>query len=304
MAAVSTKRKGIVQAHPLAVEWLKAQSKGGAHIAHGFKANPAQNMKYFGGRTLPDLSFKHFYLGHWAQSDITAIDGGLSGAMTDPNLNHVMQQYFTGGPMTTHFLGSTVRGDSSLTAGVTFDRDSVHTTLAALDLSGIDLTTTVICLFLPQGVILDTTAKGGVGNVKGPDDDKDTSLEGLGGYHGSASIAGNTVYFAVGVYSEQTAAGINGIPFWPDSWKNIVATFYHELNEARTDPDVEDVNRTGDQKKLGWYSDTAGEIGDIPMSDAGAHLGLVMVEVALIAGGTVPIQLMWSNQVSGPCGPF
>jgi hypothetical protein len=28
-------------------------------------------------------------------------------------------------------------------------------------------------------------------------------------------------------------------------WKNVVATFYHELNEARTDADVEDAIRAG-----------------------------------------------------------
>jgi hypothetical protein len=43
-----------------------------------------------------------------------------------------------------------------------------------------------------------------------------------------------------------------------------VATFYHELCEARRNPDVEDVIRTGNEK-LGWYSNKGGEIGDIRM---------------------------------------
>jgi hypothetical protein len=37
------------------------------------------------------------------------------------------------------------------------------------------------------------------------------------------------------VFSE----GNNGIPAFDESWKNVVATFYHELVEARTDADVE-----------------------------------------------------------------
>src|SRR4051794_3191069 len=52
-------------------------------------------------------------------------------------------------------------------------------------------------------------------------------------------------------------------------WKNVVATFYHELIEARTDPDV-------NHSILGWYCDgkemppgsgfnIGGEIGDIPI---------------------------------------
>jgi len=38
---------------------------------------------------------------------------------------------------------------------------------------------------------------------------------------------------------------VNGIPVFDEPWKNVVATFYHELNEARTDADVEDAIRAG-----------------------------------------------------------
>jgi hypothetical protein len=46
-----------------------------------------------------------------------------------------------------------------------------------------------------------------------------------------------------------------------------------------------------------------GEIGDIPMSLAGAHLERVVVEAPLAQGGTAPVQLEWSNHVHGPEGP-
>lgn len=63
----------------------------------------------------------------------------------------------------------------------------------------------------------------------------------------TAGGADTIVYYAIGVYSE----GRNGIPAFDEPWKNVVATFYHELNEARTDPDVEEAVRTGNDSLLG-----------------------------------------------------
>jgi hypothetical protein len=54
-----------------------------------------------------------------------------------------------------------------------------------------------------------------------------------------------------------------------------VATFYHELNEARTDADVEDAIRVGNSPNpnsfLGWISDQGEECGDYPVSEAGGN---------------------------------
>jgi hypothetical protein len=316
----ATKKLNIVKPHPDAIAALRSRSRHGARLAPGFHARKDLNLSDHGGRRLNDLKFANFYLGHWSASDMTSIDSALSGALTDPKLNHVMQQYFPS-PVTTEFLGSSLRGDSSLVPGATYNRDNVHATLARLSLAHYDLSDTVICLYLPQGVILDTRSarpggvgddrdKDGDGNTKksghviGDKDDADDSTQGLGGYHGSAQINGKNVLFAVAVYSDESDGEINGIPVWPDSWKNVVATMYHELNEARTDPDVEAAMRGNDDSLLGWYSDNAGEIGDIPMEEAGQDLAKVMVEVALLAGGTVPIQLMWSNEVGGPGLPY
>ena len=120
-----------------------------------------------------------------------------------------------------------------------------------------------------------------------------TSEHGLGGYHGS--VAGH--YYAVAVYSE----GTNGIVVFDEPWKNVCATVYHELEEVRTDPDVEDAARTNKTTYLGWYSPRGGEIGDIPISESGGDLSNVFREVPLANGrGTVPIQLMWSNRDDGP----
>jgi hypothetical protein len=264
-------------------------------------------MKTYGGKTIQNLSFLNVYLGagDWAVRDMTNIDQALAAAMSDSKLNDVLQQYFGAAAIRTTFIGSR-KSDGPVSA--TFDRDSVSSTLDQLyganQLAGIDFSRTVVDLLLPPGIILDTT---GTGKEQrgGAADDKDSSLQGLGGYHGSHQVAdGTIIYFAAAVYSQETAKGTNGIPVWPDSWKNVVATLYHELNEARTDADVERVNASGNDALLGWYSRKGGEVGDIPIDLAGNDLQLVFVEETLQSGDVVPIQLMWSNSAGGPGLPF
>lgn len=310
-----TKTKGIVKVHPERLSTFLAAPKPrkrpphlpGQPLAPGFKADHSYGLKDFGGKTIRSLSFTNIYLGvaNWAAADMANIDTALAAAMSDPKLNDVMRQYFGAQAIATTFLGSKT---SDVPAPVTFDRDSVSGSLDQLygggQLAGIDFSNTVINLLLPPGIVLDTT---GTGDVRrgGDADDKDSSLEGLGGYHGSHKTDdGMTIYFAVAVYSQQTGTKTNGIPIWPDSWKNVVATLYHELNEARTDADVEQVNATGNNNLLGWYSKKGGEVGDIPITVAENDLHLVFVEEKLDSGQVVPIQLMWSNTAGGPGEPF
>jgi hypothetical protein len=307
----ASKFSGIVKVNPEHLRTLASNKASGGKIAAGFKPRPGLDLKFMGGRTLRSLSFRNIYLGgaRWKKSDMQNIDRALPGAMADPHLNNVMQQYFPGGKaITSKFLGS-----SKITGPVKsrFTRDDVNPTLQKLlskgSLKGVNFDSTVICLLLPPGVVLTTDAAGGVGRLKLKGDmAADSSEEGLGGYHGSCHIGATRVYFAVGVYSQFIGGNPNGIPVWPDSWKNIVATFYHELNEARTDPDVEEAIRTNNDHLLGWYANVrnGGEVGDTPMNEAGANLNLVMIEVALANGISAPVQLMWSNKVHGPQGPF
>src|SRR2546430_803851 len=119
---------------------------------------------------------------------------------------------------------------------------------------------------------------------------------GLGGYHGGvpprrSGRRRETVYCSVAVSSE----GGNGIVAFDEPWKNVCATLYHELQEVRTDPDVEDAIRAGHSpaaaRLLGWYSPRAGEIADIPIAETHGDIRLGMREVALADGsGAVPVQ--------------
>src|SRR6202163_1730243 len=67
-------------------------------IAPGIPPSPDHDLKYQGGKTVQDLRFMNFYVGGdaWSQSDMANIDNALAAAMSDPSLNNVMVQYFSG----------------------------------------------------------------------------------------------------------------------------------------------------------------------------------------------------------------
>lgn len=264
-------------------------------IAPGIAPHPEFDLVNHGGKTIPSLTYVNFYLGGtaWAGADAQSIDRALAGAMGDSGLNNVMAQYFGGAP-------PRATGASTPTVDITpphtTDNGAVETIVGQLVsshmLDGLDPSSSVANLLLPPGVIL--ADSGGA-----------DSLHGLGGYHGSVSVQGVTYYYAVGVYSQTLPDGTqNGIVAFDQPWKNVVATFYHELNEARTDADVDKSISTGSDSYLGWTSSQGYEVGDEPVFEASGELSLVFEEVPLADGsGTVPVQLMWSNTVHGPEGP-
>jgi hypothetical protein len=293
-------------------------------LAPGFQPTPDHDLKFRGGRTIAHLSYINFYVGgsgSWSQSDVDAIGTSLSKAMSDPNLNNVMRQYFANQEITTKFLGSHFAGTKRPKR---VNQTSTERLVGALatsgNLSGIDFSTTVVNLLLPSGTVLtDGTGSspeaGGThdhereGHTPGlPEAEESSSLEGLGGYHGSVAVNGTKVYYAVGVFSQRLQGGReNGIAVFDAPWKNVVATFYHELNEARTDPDVDDAISSGTVNGIiGWNSDAGEECGDFPIAEAGQQgdLALVFQEVHLAAGGNVPVQFQYSNAVHGPEGPI
>jgi len=188
-----------------------------------------------------------------------------------------------------------------------------------------DLDSTVFNFLLPRGTVLNTDEAPTTASISPllekshsepaqavPHEEEADSTHGLGGFHGSIHVGAGAnkrvIYYAVGVFSEQLAEGqSNGIPVFDQPWKNVVATFYHELNEARTDPDVEDAIRAGDDpaalRFLGWTSKEGEECGDFPVTEANP-LTRVFKEVGLTkADGRIPVQFQYSNAAQGPEGP-
>jgi hypothetical protein len=267
------------------VEVLRVVHKALKHPA----GNPVLDVHDRGGRIIPDLVFTNFYLGgksSWKATDVASIDGAVAAAMSDVHLNNVMVQYFRGSPVTSEFRPSRVlpgkppkrTGDTKIASLIKKLRDNG-------DLDGYPLANTVFNFVAPKGTVIRL--------------DGDSSQTGMAGFHNAVPFGKKRIYYSLTAYSQ----GKNGIVVFKQAWKNVVATIYHELNEARTDPDVYDAGVSSDDSYLGWTNDQlpGEEIGDIPF--VGHTLKDIIKEVPLATGGTVPIQLMWSNYVHGPEGP-
>jgi hypothetical protein len=311
-----------------ALAGLPGQASQPEAIAPGIAPSPAHDLQFHGGKTSTNLSFKNFYVGDsqsWQAGGIKSIDQALAAAMADQDLNNVMVQYFPGQQITSVALPSEILpGAPPAVMSQTDVENLVRDLYTQNKLAGPDLTSTVFNILLPSGTVLntDTTPASQPPAARTATarrrpvipHDEDDSLNGLGGYHGSVHIAKtgggeDIVYYAAGVYSEKLADGsTNGIVAFDQPWKNVVATFYHELNEARTDADVEDAIAAGNDPNavrfLGWTSREGEECGDFPVFEANP-LSQVFQEVALTTGqGTVPVQFQYSNAVHGPEGPI
>jgi hypothetical protein len=294
-------------------------------LAGGIPTTPEHDLAFRGGKTIPQLSFANCYVGGkeaWNAADVANIDGAISAIMTDRRLNNVIAQYFPAGTaISSNFRGSTFLSGPVPTVVSRGDIDAlVSSALPSEPLRGPDFSSTVINLMLPEGTVLTTdeapsgSARKPAIGTKGytsPNADyslgrgsaatRETadSMNGLGGYHGSIHSGDRTIYFAVGVFSK----GGNGIDAFGVPWKNVVATFYHELSEVRTDPDVEDANRNNDLSFIGWNSAQGEECGDLPIfEDPGLNRVFQEIELANDTGNS-PVQFQYSNAVHGPEGP-
>ena len=286
----------------------------------------SDDLIYRGGKLIRDLSYVNLYISgdtDWATSDVERIDRSLSLAMIDQHLNNVLLQYFNN-----QQIRSTALPSHPLVGHTprTVSRGDIESYVSYLHQQGFlrsfDLSNTVMNLILPSGTVLTTdrdradsqfARKNGQVN-RDPEfvsaSENVDSEAGLGGYHGSViSKNGERLYYAASVYSERFSNGAtNGIPVFSEPWKNVVATLYHQLIEVRTNPDVEDAIRNPSElnsdRTLGWVSDSGLEIGDIPIR-ANLPITSVFREVPLASGGgTVPVQLPYSNFAGGPEGPI
>jgi len=287
-----------------------------------------EDLRYRGGRVIQDLVWVNLYVSgdtDWSTEEVERIDNGLAAAMRDEHLNNVLLQYYNNQPISSRALPShPLVGYTPETV----TRGDIQNYVTHLNRRGFlkpyDLQHTVFNFLLPPGTVLrtDTEAANPVRDEfdslanafdelnSPPESETGDSLAGMGGYHGSVvTDNGGRVYFSTGVYSERLDDGsTNGIPVFPEPWKNVVATLYHQLIEARTNPDVEDALRDSSDlnsdRNLGWVSDSGLEIGDLPIRGDGS-LSSVIREVPLADGsGYIPVQLPWSNFAHGPEGPI
>ncbi len=268
-------------------------------IAGGISPSVMDDLIYHGGKVVPQMEFQNIYLGgadSWRSSDIESIDAAIERAMTDKRLNNVMAQYFPGAAMSCDMRESFILDETRPRRIDETDVQAIVTSLYDSKLiSRKDLATTLFNLVLPAGT---TLALG-----------SDTSLGGLGGYHGSLHVRRGgkaiTLYYSANVYSQTLANGKeNGINVFGQPWKNVVGTLYHEINEFRTDADVNDAIEKNDNDFLGWNSRKGHEVGDQPIFVA-TSLDQIFKEVR-DAGGKrrIPVQFMYSNAVHGPEGPI
>lgn len=270
-------------------------------IARGIDPAPLDDLMYHGGKVVPQMEFQNIYLGGsaaWKASDIESIDGAILHAMRHKRLGNVMVQYFPGASVTCDARDSLVV--EAPRPKTIEEADAKAQLIALYDAGSIRKTSLASCIFnlvLPQGTELRL--------------DDSTSKDGLGGYHGSIHFkrAGRdiTLYYSANVYSEVVNGRENGIAVFNRPWKNVVATLYHEINEFRTDADVDDAITHRSNDFLGWASRDGLEVGDQPIFKAGeaGDLRLVFKEVQdTPRKKRVPVQFLYSNAVHGAEGPI
>jgi hypothetical protein len=267
-------------------------------IAKGVNPSPLDDLIFHGGITVPQMGFQNIYLGSqsdWSSSDITFIDAAIKRAMQDLRLNDIMAQYFPGATLSCDALSSLVLADAK---PAQLDEPDVQAKIVALfnagQLGKQDSGTTIFNLLLPPGTLLKLATA--------------SSPDGLGGYHGSVHTNQNgkdiTLYYSANVYSQVLPdQSQNGIVAFDQSWKNVVATLYHELNEFRTDADVNDAITQSNNDFLGWMSRQGRECGDQPIAVATALAQVFQEVVASDGGSKIPVQFLYSNRVHGAEGP-
>ena len=269
-------------------------------IAPGISPKSLNDLIFHGGKLVPHMEFQNVFLGgqaSWLASDIDFINTSITLAMQDAKLNNVIKQYFVDVASLTCDPRPSVVLEEPKPAEL--DEPDVQQTVVRLlkegKLSDSDLGSVVFNLVLPPGTVLR------LGDVN--------SLDGLGGYHGSVHFQNNgrslTAYYSANVVSQTLRNGQqSGIPAFDASWKDVVGTLYHELNEFRTDADVRDAIESGSNNFLDWMSAQGQEIGDQPIAEANP-LSLVFKEVLASRGGRrLPVQLLYSNAVHGAEGPI
>jgi hypothetical protein len=189
-------------------------------IAPGISPAPLEDLVFHGGKIVRQMEFQNIYLGRetdWVGTDRSSIDDAITRAMRDQHLNNVVIQYFHGFPenkMTCDPRASIVFGEPS---SPNIGEPNVQAIATRLINEGrvknSNLDSIIFNLILPRGIVLEL--------------DDSSSLNGLGGYHGSVHIPLNgqqvTIYYSANVFSELQPNGTeNGIAVYDTPWKNVV----------------------------------------------------------------------------------
>lgn len=265
-------------------------------LAAGVSASPKDDLVFRGGKTLPQMGFQNIYLGRakdFAKGDVETIDDAITRLMRDEQLKNIVQQYFPGKKLNYDVAASVILDENRKNE---MDEPDVQNKIIDLFdrnlILGTDQDRTIFNLILAPDTVLKLGGS--------------SSLNGLGGYHGSVHFSRNgqsrMLYYSANVYSAVRSGKRNGIPFFSAPWKNVVCTLYHELIESQTDPDVGDAIRQNDRRFIGYNSNKGQEIGDQPL--AANSLDRVFKEVLTLPGPKpMPVQFIYSNAVHGAEGP-
>ncbi|MBS2027414.1 MAG: hypothetical protein JST54_05860 [Deltaproteobacteria bacterium] len=210
--------------------------------ATGTAASGQYNLTSRGGSVLSKPVINNIYLGDFwnttAGKTISTHNDAFAKDVEQSSYMGVLAQYGVGKGS---FAGSTVVPGASPKE---VNESQIQSIVKQAIASGTQSSDpqTIHTVILPPGTILT--------------DGSNDSTNGLGGYHGSyAGPDGKPVYYAAIVYGQ----GQNGIDFDGKPADAISIVESHEWSEAETDPDV---NSPIKGKKLGWYNDQNGEIGD------------------------------------------
>lgn len=262
---------------PDVFEFEDLQPRGGAGGRVTVDVETA-HLTFHGGKVLASPNVVPVYVGAYWQTaegkrDRARNDAALAALVKDPGQTALWKEY--GG-------GAGTTSASQVLAGVQgelFSQEDVEALVEAQVREGnFDSSDPerIFTLVLPPGAVLE--------------DEGASSEHGLGGFHGNVETAdGRPVYYAVVVYSQRTADGLNGIDFTGKPIDNVTITESHEITEVVTDPDVGQAIESGDPRFLAWYDDATpilrrdgspllddwgrpmrgkGEIGDIPILNA------------------------------------
>jgi len=264
-------------------------------VSAGTSKAPLCDLIFHGGKVMPQCEYQNIYLGSsadWCAADIAAVDYALRVASRHRSLDEILGQYFFGTKSVCEPRESLILSESK---PALMGETDVQSKLLSLYDSGAlnraNLECTLFNFVLPPKTVLTL--------------EQSSSLDGLGGYHGSVSRLRDgrqiTLYYSASVFSEVFGDGQeHGVCAFAEPWKNVSVTLFHQLCEFRTDPDVSDAVRHADNSFLGWMSRDGAECADTPIpSPLSSH---EFAAVVCQEDQGIPIHFIYSNSRHDLCG--